>query len=208
MPGVSTPGPRPIGVVLAGGLGRRLGGPKATIHLRGRPLISYPLEALGRSLGRVVVVAKPDSELPPLPGVEAWIEPEQPRHPLTGLVHALSLARGSRVVVCACDLPLVTSALIREIADADPGEGLAVIASSAGRAQPLVGCYQPAALGPLRVSLGREGISLREAVRTCRPRIVEVGEPSLLFNVNTPEDLLRASSLLGEQRADQPNVKS
>src|SRR5437588_1620444 len=110
---------RPIGVVLAGGLGRRLGGSKATVRLQRRPLISYPLRALRQALGKAVIVAKMDSELPPLPGVEVWIEPDLPRHPLTGLVHALSLAGGSPIVVCACDLPLVSPALIAQIASTD-----------------------------------------------------------------------------------------
>src|SRR5947207_1104539 len=105
----------PIGVVLAGGLGRRLGGPKATVALQGRPLISYPLDALRQAVGDVVIVAKVDSKLPRLAGVEVWVEPELPRHPLAGLVHALSLAAGAPIVVCACDLPLVTPALIREV---------------------------------------------------------------------------------------------
>ena len=39
---------RPIGVVLAGGSGRRIGGSKAIVKLRGQPLITYPLAALGR----------------------------------------------------------------------------------------------------------------------------------------------------------------
>src|SRR5256885_1284659 len=103
----------PLGAVLAGGLGRRLGGSKATVALAGRPLISYPLQALRSALGAVVVVAKGDTQLPD--GLEApvWVEPEHPRHPLTGLVHALSLAGGRPVLVCACDLPLVTEELVR-----------------------------------------------------------------------------------------------
>ncbi|HEX6711829.1 MAG TPA: NTP transferase domain-containing protein, partial [Thermoleophilaceae bacterium] len=52
------------GVVLAGGLGRRMGAPKATAMLVGRPLIAYPLDALGAVTDRVVVVAKRDTELP------------------------------------------------------------------------------------------------------------------------------------------------
>jgi molybdopterin-guanine dinucleotide biosynthesis protein A len=196
-----------MGAILAGGLGRRLGASKPTVHLRGRPLISYPLEALRQSLGDVVVVAKRDSELPPLPGVEVWIEPDLPRHPLAGLVHALGLAGGSPVVACACDLPLLTASLIREIADADAGGAPAVIASAQGRLQPLLGCYQPAALGPLNAALGREGMPLREAVEALSPQIVEVSDPTLLFNVNTPEDLLQACSLLGGPSQDQPKVK-
>jgi molybdopterin-guanine dinucleotide biosynthesis protein A len=37
---------RPVGAILAGGGGRRIGGDKAIVELHGRPLISYPLETV------------------------------------------------------------------------------------------------------------------------------------------------------------------
>lgn len=187
---------QPIGVVLAGGLGRRLGGPKATVRLRGQPLISYPLRALREALGNVVIVAKMDSDLPRLSGTQVWIEPDLPRHPLAGLVHALSLAGGAPIVVCACDLPLVTPALVRQIMAAEPCGAPAVITRSGGRLQPLLGRYELAALRPLAVALGREDAPLQDAVAGLGPQIVEVADPALLFNVNAPEDLLQASALL------------
>ena len=62
-----------------GGLGRRIGGSKATVMLGDRPLISYPLEALaGSALGEVAIIAKAETELPSLPGVSVWIEPRRP----------------------------------------------------------------------------------------------------------------------------------
>src|SRR5271169_6084302 len=104
--------PPPIGVVLAGGRGIRMGCSKSAVALRGRPLISYPLQALRAALGDVAVIGKPDLELPSLPGVMVWIEPEEPRHPLIGIVEAIALAGGRPVLVCAVDLPFVTPALI------------------------------------------------------------------------------------------------
>ncbi len=192
--------PQPIGVVLAGGLGRRLGGSKAGVLLHGAPLISYPLDALRQALARVVVVAKADSQLPRLPsGVEVWVEAGLPRHPLTGLVHALRRADGSPIVVCACDLPLVTAEIVRELAAFDAAGAPAVVAGSEGWLQPLLGCYGPGALRPLARALQQEGVRLQAAVGGLEPRILDVGDPSLLLNVNTPEDLLRAGALLARE---------
>lgn len=71
------PAPGPIGVVLAGGAGRRMGGAKASTPLAGRPLIAYPIAALRAVLAPVAVVAKRDSGLPPVGyGVEIWREPD------------------------------------------------------------------------------------------------------------------------------------
>jgi molybdopterin-guanine dinucleotide biosynthesis protein A len=182
-----------------------VGGSKATVRLNGRPLISYPLGAVQEALGNAVVVAKADTDLPSLPGVEVWIEPPEPRHPLAGIVHALGSAGGRPVLVCACDLPLVQAGLVREIAAAEPEDALVVMACAEGRPQPLLACYQPRALPPLAATLaGSDAPGVLDAVAALGVRCHQVSDPTLLFNVNTPEDLLRAGALL----SDQPNVKS
>jgi molybdopterin-guanine dinucleotide biosynthesis protein A len=193
-----------VGVILAGGLGRRLGGSKATVGLNGQPLISYPLGAVQEALGAAVVVAKADTRLPDLPSVEVWVEPDEPRHPLAGLVHALQLAEGRAVLVCACDLPLVGPELVRELLAADPGPGGAVVARADGQLQPLLGAYRHEALPRLTRALERPDVSLVEAVTSLPARPYDVSDPSCLLNVNTPEDLLQAGALL----AAQPKVKS
>lgn len=192
----------PVGVILAGGAGQRIGGSKAIVKLQSRPLIAYPLEAMWTALGTVAIVAKIDTELPSLPGVTLWIEPDEPRHPLVGIVHALGLADGRPVLVCAADLPFVTPDLIQRIAHADPGRAPAVIAAdSDGRLQPLLGCYQPEAIE----LLGAPGLleaerPLRDVVAALGPRIYEVDDPDELFNVNYPEDLLQAAAMLDRRR--------
>jgi molybdenum cofactor guanylyltransferase len=189
----------PVGVVLAGGLGRRIGGGKAVVELNRRALITYPLEAVWRALGNVTIVAKIDTTLPSLPGVTVWVEPQEPRHPLTGIVHALGMSEGRPVLVCAADMPFVTAQLVRGIARADPGGAAAVVASAAGQLQPLLGCYQPGALEPL--ARARARAPLRETVAALGAARYEVEDPDLLFNVNSPDELLQASAMLDRTRA-------
>jgi molybdenum cofactor guanylyltransferase len=191
----------PLGVVLAGGAGRRIGGSKATVELNRRALISYPLEAVWRALGNVTVVAKIDTELPSLPGVTVWVEPQEPRHPLTGIVHALGMAGGRAVLICAGDMPFVSPALIAAIARADPGAAPAVIASRCGQLQPLLGCYRPQALELLAGAGADAGVALRDAVGTLDPVRFEVEDPDELFNVNGPAELLQAAGMLDRRRA-------
>jgi molybdenum cofactor guanylyltransferase len=198
----------PIGVVLAGGAGRRLGGSKAKVRLEGRPLISYPLDALWRALGTVAVVAKRDSDLPPLPGVTVWIEPDEPRHPLTGIVHALRQAEGRSVLVCATDLPLVGEQLIRRLAEAHPGAAPAVAACVDGRPQPALARYDAAALEQLAAALEQPPRPLSEIVLGIGTDLVEVADAEELLNVNSPADLLHARAALRRRDPTQPNVKS
>jgi molybdopterin-guanine dinucleotide biosynthesis protein A len=67
--------------VLAGERGRRMGAPKALAELAGEPVIARPLAAATAAGLDAVVVAKPDTALPPL-GVPVWEEPATPVHPL------------------------------------------------------------------------------------------------------------------------------
>jgi molybdopterin-guanine dinucleotide biosynthesis protein A len=187
--------PEAIGAVLAGGSGVRMGGSKATVALNGRPLISYPVEAVWRALGHAVIIAKADTELPSLPGVTVWIEPQAPNHPLIGLLHALEMAEGRPVLVCAGDLPFVTPRLVRRLAGGARGVS-ALLAASGGTAQPLLGWYHPRSLAVLREIDPASGMSMRDAISRVRPAMVEVGDPDLLFNVNTPADLLTAAAMI------------
>jgi molybdenum cofactor guanylyltransferase len=195
----------PIGVVLAGGRGERIGGAKATVELRGKPLVCYPLEALQSVLEDVVVLAKCDTKLPSLPGVTVWIEPDASQHPLVGISHAIALAAGRPVVICAADLPFVTPAAVRLIAEADSRGAPAVIASSGGLTQPLLGRYGPEVPGMLGGATRLTELRLQPAIAALGPVIVELGDPDALFNVNTPDDLLQAAAMLDSR---YPNVKS
>ena len=174
-----------------------MGGAKATVLLKGRPLVSYPLEALSAALAEVVVLAKADTELPSLPGTTVWIETHQVHHPAIGIVQALALAGGRSVLVCAADLPFVTPGLVRELASAEPEHAPAVVASAGGAMQPLLGCYHPQAARLLRAGDERP---LREQISELSPRVVEVADPRELFNVNAPEELLQAAAMLDRKR--------
>ena len=189
---------RPIGVVLAGGAGRRMGGGKASVELHGVPLLAYPVAALQAVLDEVVVVAKGDSELPPLPGIGIWTEPDAPRHPLTGIVHALEQVDGRAVLVCAGDLPFVTAPLVAELARADAGGAPALVPRAGGRLQPLLARYEPGALAPLAAALAglERAARLYEIVAAIGPRTLEIADERPFFNVNRPEDLLTAAALL------------
>lgn len=189
---------RPLGVLLAGGRGSRLGGAKQAIQLGSRPLLHYPLEALRAAGLQCAIVAKPDAELP---GAAAPVvhEPELPRHPLCGIVAALRAAPGRDLVAVPCDMPFLTAALLELLADAS--EQLVVLTRE-GRVQPLPGRYAGALLPELEAALAREE-PLRHTVGELGARVLgedelsRCGDPRrLLFNVNDGEDLHRAAALL------------
>jgi molybdopterin-guanine dinucleotide biosynthesis protein A len=182
-----------IGAVLAGGQGSRLGRrSKPAAELAGRPLIWYPLAALREVCERVAVVCKRGTKLPPLDQAERWDEPDKPRHPLTGIVHALEHADGEPVLVCAADMPFVTADACRTLLAA-PQKSLAVVAAAEGVLQPTFGVYAPQALETLTEA--EPDASLTSTVERLNP--TRVAFPMrLVQSVNTPEDLAEAERLL------------
>ena len=189
---------RPLGAVLAGGRGSRLGGAKAAAELGGMPLAAHPLAALREAGVEAVVYAKPGQVLPDL-GVPVRREPASPRHPLCGIVAALRDCREEArpLVVLACDLPFVPAPLVAALAAAP--EPLVAVAGE--RVQPLLARYDPVLLPALEASLlARE--PLTRTVLALGPRLIageelrRFGDPDrILFNVNDDDDLRRAAEL-------------
>jgi molybdopterin-guanine dinucleotide biosynthesis protein A len=171
--------------VLAGGGGTRLGGvSKAVLELGGRPLAVHVCDVLAQVCDSVAIVCKPDTELPPIAGVERWDEPAEPRHPLTGIVHALEQADGP-VLVCAVDMPWITADACRSLLDAAPG-AVAAVAVGDGEMCPVFAVYAPDALETLKKAPA--GAPLRETVDALEPARVAL-PPPLLRSVNEPSDL-------------------
>jgi molybdopterin-guanine dinucleotide biosynthesis protein A len=174
-----------IGAVLAGGAGTRMGGvSKAMLELDGRPLAVHVADVLAEVCERVALVCKADTEVPAIAGVERWDEPAEPRHPLTGILHALERA-GEPVLVCATDMPWVTADACRSLLDAAPG-GVAAVATAAGEMCPVFGVYAPDVLTTLRAA--RADAPLRETVDALDPVRVAL-PPALLRSVNERSDL-------------------
>ena len=121
------------------------------------------------------MVCKRGTELPELDGAERWDEPDEPRHPLTGIVHALERADGP-VLVCAADMPFVTADACRTLLEGAGGASPAVVAVAKGVLQPVLGLYAPGGpRGPARRRAGRAAHRARSRRSTrfgwrCRPR--------------------------------------
>jgi molybdenum cofactor guanylyltransferase len=198
-----------VGAVLAGGLSRRMGEPKAVVELAGRPLVARVVSTVGSAGLDPIVVAKPDSPLPPL-DCRVLSEPSEPRHPLTGLLTALRASAGRGVIAIACDMPLVPAKFLRWLAEIDAPVAVCEVG---GRLEPLLGRYAPETSAALAAALA-DGAAMREAVAALDPHVVtereiaRFGDPArIVFNVNSPEDLAAAERLLG-RREPEPSSRA
>jgi molybdenum cofactor guanylyltransferase len=177
-----------IVAVLGGGRGRRMGEPKPLAELGGAPLVARPLAAAAAAGLEAVVVAKRHTPLPD--GVTVWHEPDEPVHPLLGIVTALERA-GGPVIAIACDMPFVGAELLSRLA-AGPEAAFRV----AGRLEPFPARYEPSALPALRAALADEA-PVRATLEALGPATIELADGAPLRSVNTPADLAAAAGEIG-----------
>jgi molybdenum cofactor guanylyltransferase len=197
--------------ILAGGRGSRLGGAKPTVAFGDTPLIAHPIAAAGAAGLDVVVVAKPQTPLPPLQ-CDVIYERASEHHPLHGLLAALAEAHARSpdcaCVAVGCDMPFVSAPLLAWLAqagrDGAPARGHedALLTYAEGRLQPLLARYFPRHRAALEAALHKSQ-SLTAAAESLRPRIARerqlrrFGDPvRLCFSVDSDDDLQLARRLL------------
>ena len=106
------------------------------------------------------------------------------RAAIVGVAASLRLAETDLCVVLPTDMPFVSAALLRSLADAAEGVDAVVVQTG-----PLPGAYRRSALPVLEGRIAAGELALRDALAELETRVVE-GAPAELRNVNTPADLV------------------
>ncbi len=187
-------------ILLAAGASSRMGRAKPLLDWGGRPLVAAQVEALqaaGCAPVIVVLGARAAGVRRVLPPSAWWTTNAAWREGRAGSIRAGGRAvpaHAARIVVASVDQPCSASAVRRTIAAlaANPAARIAVPRHDGRNGHPPV--FDAALLPELRrVSERREG--LRELRRRWREAtiFVEVDDPLVLLNLNTPEDYRRAS---------------
>lgn len=196
-----------VGVVLAGGLSRRMDGvEKSFINLADKPMLQHVLERFTPQVENVIINANGDPQrfsdydhpivADPLPDYAG---------PLAGVLAALDWAathhpNSQFVVSVAADAPFLPANLVQQFLRvvADLGPEL-ICAASYGRPHPVVGLWPVHLREELRRAVVEKGVR-KVDLWTIRYRLAyvefnnDIGDP--FFNVNRPEDLIEAERLL------------
>ncbi|MGD9536972.1 MAG: molybdenum cofactor guanylyltransferase MobA [Alphaproteobacteria bacterium] len=196
-----------VGVLLAGGLARRMGGgDKGSRLLGGRPIIARIIERVRPQVGALILNANGDPGrfapygLPVVPDVVEGFA-----GPLAGVLTGMTWARenvpgATWLASVATDAPFVPRDLVARLRDAAEGQGRKLsCAASGGRTHPVMALWSLNLATALRRALVEEGVRKAEAwVMREDAAIVafEAGALDPFFNVNTPADLAAAERLI------------
>lgn len=198
-----------VGVLLAGGLSRRMGGGDKTLRLlAGRPLLDRVIERMRPQVAALVLNANGDParfaryRLPVVADSVADFA-----GPLAGILAGLDWAAGSRpdcplVASIPTDAPFLPRDLIaRLVAGMQEAGAELACAASGGQPHPVIGLWPVRLRDDLRRALVDEEIR-KVDMWTARYKLATVDfladaagvDP--FFNANRPDDLERAATLL------------
>jgi molybdenum cofactor guanylyltransferase len=194
-----------VGVLLAGGLARRMGGgDKSLRQLGDRTILEHVIERTRPQVAAMVLNANGDPTRFARFGLPVAADVvEGFAGPLAGVLTGMEWARtkrpgGAWIATIATDTPFFPKDLVARMRQAVEGAELAC-ASSNGRANPVFGLWPVRLADDLRRAMVEEEIR-KVDVWTARYRLVEVDFPAEpfdpFFNANRPEDLAEAERLL------------
>lgn len=110
---------RTVGILLAGGMSRRFGSPKAFAEMDGRLFYERVYDALAAACNQVVIVTRPEliARFPAELDVIADLSEVAGKGPLAGICSAMEERPADRYLVLPCDMPFVgpkeTQALVQ-----------------------------------------------------------------------------------------------
>jgi molybdopterin-guanine dinucleotide biosynthesis protein A len=195
----------PSAAILAGGRARRFGGVnKGALLIEGRSIFERQIDELSRIADDLLLVGG----TPPTAvtaGVRAVPDRIAGCGPLGGLDAALAAARAPSVVVIACDMPFVTSALLGHLLTLT-SEADAVVPKTERGYHPLCAAYTRQCLAAVSRRLAERRLEMTGLLEDLRVRTVTADEirafgasERLLANVNSPGDLEHLAGLIGHE---------
>ena len=199
--------PPVVGVLLAGGLARRMGGGDKSLRpLGGRPILEHVVERARPQVSALLLNANGDPArfagfgLPVAADVVEGFA-----GPLAGVLTGMAWAREHQpeapwIATMATDTPFFPPDLVARMLEGVEAAGADMAcAASGGRAHPVFGIWPVRLEAELRLAMVEEGVR-KVDVWTARYRLVEVEFPTEpfdpFFNTNRPEDLAEAERLL------------
>ncbi len=193
-------------LVLCGGRSTRMGASKALLPFGDELMLQRVVRLVSEAVSDVVVVARPEQELPELPrDVRVTHDEILDQGPLGGIAPGLKVSRADAVYVTGCDVPFLNTAVVDLLFERLGAHDVAVCETE-GFTHPLAAVYRVSVLPVIERLLARERrrpVYLFDEVPTVRIGDDELQQvdPKLdtLANLNTPEAYEAAlHALLGE----------
>jgi len=184
--------------ILAGGQSRRMGTPKTSLQIRGRPILQYLMERLNWP-GPTLLVTAPTREHPAGSALfdREAVDPTEGQGPLRGVLTALLHSSTTIVIICTVDMPAIGSEHLiwglRQLSDSPKLDGLMLRRKMDGRDQiepfPLA-CRKSAAMAiEKQLQMGKSSVHALVELPMFAAKNAPIDWPERIWtNLNSPWD--------------------
>lgn len=181
-------------VILAGGLGTRIGGDKGLQLLRGKALIDWVLDRISKQSDEVLINANTNQNEYAKRGYRI-IADQLPdwAGPLAGLQTALRNAQHDWVASVPCDTPFLPDNLIARLGTAINATTEAAVAVTQGQRQPTIALYRKTVLPKLDAYLDSGKRKVGDWLNTLRVSEVVFEDAAAFANINSLDELVIAN---------------
>ena len=182
--------------IMLGGLSTRMGRDKAMVTLGGKTLLERAVErwnGYGAGIQLSVGGAERSALAPEAIPAVADVYPE--RGPLGGIHAGLSVCETPLMLVVAVDSPFLTCEQADRLLQAI-GEAGACVYTIEGRPQPLFGLYRRECRSLAETMILSGDNRMRLLLEGCETVYVPADDATRFLNLNTPEELAEAETLL------------
>ncbi len=194
------------GVILAGGKNSRLPGEKKTFRRVGKDMMLTRIHDLFLKLFNEVIIVVNDPK--DFIGLDMMVVTDihPSRCALAGLHAGLFYASNPWVYVTACDVPFVNEQVIRHLVSQREVRAEVIVPRTDDGLEPLAALYSRECIPLIEKNLEKKMYMIKKFFRMKKVKEIPVSalkklDPSMqfMFNVNTPEDLDIARSMLEKQ---------
>jgi molybdopterin-guanine dinucleotide biosynthesis protein A len=182
------------GVILAGGMARRMGHQdKGLVLFKGQPLVSYAIAAMQPLVDGLFINANRNIARYQQLGFPVITDQTDTFDgPLAGLLAAMRHSPTDVLLVMPCDSPFMQTAQLQRLLDSRSLQDAAVaVAVEAGRWHPVFLAIKTSLCEDLQAYLADGGRKMETWLARHNPVLVEFGDqPELFFNINTLPELI------------------
>jgi len=197
-------------LILAGGFSKRFGQDKCLINLVGKPLVLHVIDRVSTVADEKVVVVGSNAPIEALSNLlkskaRVMVDKHEGQSPLVGALTGFESVNAEISLLLPCDTPFVSAEIVALLLDLCLNKAAVIPRWPNGYIEPLQAAYNTKSAIVAAKKALNEGkrdlssmISHLHGIRYISTLVLQQLDPKLLtfFNVNTPQDLKKAESML------------
>lgn len=182
-------------IILAGGKSSRMGQDKASMILGGKTVIQHVIDNLSTVFNEIFISGN-HSNYPISKGIIKDVTTQ--KGPMGGIRSALEFCQED-IFVCSCDMPFVSSDLIKNILQKKVENRINVVRFGE-KIYPVLGIYPLTVLRELKETIENENLRMTSFLEQQNAHYIDYDEgfENQLLNINTPENFRNAEIIFNK----------